>query len=477
MNRTKRATTGMTLALALALSGSTPARAASPFVLPSDATLAQLITDSLKARHEITAAEAGVRAQRARVPQAGAMPDPTLQFGIQNDGFTSWEIGKMETSFYSVVATQTLPWPGKRDLRAEIAEIGVDQSRNAVERLKRTTEAEVRRGYIGLLLARSRLDLVDRLLLLWTKSTETARAVFEAGNGTQSDILRSQLEQTRLRQRRIALVAEERRLAQDLNRLRSHDFGDAIPTQTRLIDLGVPTAYDEDEATAFTLEHSPELNAARSAITAGERAVNLAQKSYFPDFTVSAGIMPRGGDLVPMWLLSIGGPIPIFAGSKQSRAVEESASRTVATRVEAEHIEHVLRLRVRERLTALAALLETIAIYRDGLLIQSQATTESALAQYRVGKVGFASVLEAVAGTLGDQDGYLQSLADAHQILIAAQELSLEPVGSTGGAAMATSSMPTSRAGAASTGGGTSAVPAGDGGSEADGARPMAGGM
>lgn len=477
-SRVWRRTLAVTLLGLVTATISARAQEPSPYVLPSDPLLDRLIMEGLSARPEIAAGEATVRAQIARVPQAGAMPDPMLQFGAQNDGFTSWEVGKMETSYYSVMASQTFPWPGKRGLRSEIAELGVGQSNSVVDRLRLSTEADVRRLYVGLLLARNRLALIDRLVVLWGKSAEVARVVFEAGGGAQSDLLRSQLELTRLEQRRLALLAEERTLVQGLNRLRAHPLDDPIVTTVQLADLGAPTLFDETAAVDYALAHSAELAAARIAVTAADRSTNLANKSYYPDLTVSAGIMPRGGDFSPMWLLSVGGPIPVFAGSKQNRAVEESGARAAASRSNVDALEQVLRLRVRERLTALSALSETIRIYRDGLLIQSQATAETTLTQYQVGKVGFASVLDTNAGVLADEDGYLQAIAEAHRIAIAAHELSLDPVPAVGGNAMGAASMPGRGAMNAAPGAAVSTSESStNGGASAGTERSMSGGM
>jgi outer membrane protein, heavy metal efflux system len=143
--------------------------------------------------------------------------------------------------------------------------------------------------------------------------------------------------------------------------------------------------------------------------------------------------MPRGGDFPPMWQANVGITLPIFSGRKQNRAVAESGFRAEASTQAAQTVEQVLRLRVQERLTALAALRDTAAIYADGLLQQSAATAESTLAQYRVGRASFASVLEANAGLVGDEESYLQTLADAQRLAIALAEVSLEPVPSLGG--------------------------------------------
>ena len=99
-----------------------------PILLEDDPQLAALVADSLAARPELGAAAAGVQARRPKVALAGAWPDPVLTLGVQNDGFTSIEIGAMETSFASIMVTQAIPWPGKRRLRTALAEVGVGQS-------------------------------------------------------------------------------------------------------------------------------------------------------------------------------------------------------------------------------------------------------------------------------------------------------------------------------------------------------------
>jgi len=76
--------------------------------------------------------------------------------------------------------------------------------------------------------------------------------------------------------------------------------------------------------------------------------VRLAKKSFYPDLEVGAGIMIRG-QLAPMWLVTVGGALPVFAGAKQRRAVDESRSLDRAAQEQVRAIEQVLRLRTAER--------------------------------------------------------------------------------------------------------------------------------
>lgn len=410
----------------LPAAGTRAAEAPEPF---TDPVLAGLVRESLAARPELAQAAATVRAERERAPQEGALPDPMLQLGVQNDGFSSWEVGKMETSYYAIMVSQAVPWPGALRLRGEVASLGAEQREQDLARLRLSTEADVRRSYLELLLARERLGLLARLEGLWTKAAALAKTRYEVGEGAQSDVLRSQLELNRLQLRRWSLGVEEQTRLQELNRLRARPLGEPIATSVHLADLALPTLRDAEAALRDARARSPELAAAKVGRAQAERSVALARRGYVPELTVNLGVMPRGGDFPPMWQASLGFSLPVYAFAKQSRAVDESLARGAARAREAEAIDQRLVLRTLQRRTALAAMLEAIRLFRDGLLVQSDATVDSTLAQYQVGRVTFASVLEANAGFVADQEGYLQALARAHRLEVDALEVSLAPVG------------------------------------------------
>lgn len=469
--RTFLALPATVLLLAAAVQAQPLAPTVEPPAPPTNVLLSNLIRESLERRPELRQADALVRAERERVPQAGALQDPVLSLGIQNDGFKGIQIGTMETSFWQVMLTQPLPWPGKRGLRTEVASVGVRISEAAVGRTRLTIEADVRRAYLDLLLVRDRLALLSRLESVWTRAEVLARTRYESSGGAQSDILRAQLERNRLRQRRWALEGEERTRLQAINRLRGHQLDEPLETKASVVGLGIPDVPGTEEAIADAEQRSPELQLARLQAERAGKQVELARRDRFPDFALSAGIMPRGG-LEPMWLASVSVSLPVFSGSKQSRAVAESEARAAASEGGTEAVHQLLRLRVKARLTLLASLVESARIYRDGLLIQSQATAESTLSQYRVGRVTFASVLEAIGGVIADEDGYLQSIAAAQRVVIAAAEVSLDEAGG-GGSGLSGGAVPGAGSiGASGTSGGAGAAASSAGG-DASGASSM----
>ena len=171
---------------------------------------------------------------------------------------------------------------------------------------------------------------------------------------------------------------------------------------------------------------SPDLAYARRTLAQSEQSLDLAKLDVRPDFAVSAGLMPRGG-LDPMWEVSVSIGLPIYAHQKQQRAVAEQTWRKQASGQAIQSVKTLLRQRIRERLAALGAAEASARIYREGLLVESEATFQSAMAQYEAGKIPFLSVLEALNGWVSDRSSYLSVLAQAQAQEIALRAYDLGP--------------------------------------------------
>jgi len=402
--------------------------------------LSALIREALERNPDVARDRALTLAERERIPQAGALPDPSLSLGIQNDGFKKIQVGQMETSFYQVMVTQPLPWPGKRALRTDIARIGSQAAEAALDRTRLTLEADVRRGFISLLLVRSQLRLLEEQAMFLKQAEATARSRYEVGQGAQADLLRAQLERTRLDQTRLGLQGAERSARAFLNRLRALAPDAPLATPESLEQVPEPQAIQVAEALKDATDRSPELKAAQIGAHQAEKSLALANLDRRPDFGVSAGLMPRGG-LDPMWTASVSITLPIWQKHKQSRAVAEQEQRRRASGSEVESLANLLAERVQERAAALDAALGTIGLYRGGLLVQSEGTFRATLAQFEVGRLPFLSVLEALNGWIADQSGLLQAQASAQAIRIAQGELGLGATPAIGATTLGSTAM------------------------------------
>jgi outer membrane protein, heavy metal efflux system len=399
--------------------------------LPVDPVLDALLRQTLDRSPDLAKASELIAAEKERVPQAQALPDPTLSLGIQNDGFQKIQVGTMETSYYQVMLTQPFYWPGKRGLKGDVARLGAEVSEANLYRERLTLQADVKRAYYGLLLVRDQQRLLDLQAPLLEQAEAIAKTRYEVGQGAQVDLLRAQLARTRLVQTRLILASEERTALANLNRLRAMPTETAIPTTRSLGQLSDPDPIGKE---ASASQESPELNSARVGLRQAERSLDLAKLNRRPDFTVSAGVMPRGS-LDPMWTFNVGIALPLWSRSKQQRAVAEQEFRRQAQGSQIEGLGHLLLERTQERAARLDSTLAMLRLYREGLLVQSEGAFKASLAQYETGKAPFTSVLESLNGWIADQSGLLQAQAQAQAIAIAQEELTLGPtlpIGATG---------------------------------------------
>ncbi|NTW85710.1 MAG: TolC family protein [Holophagaceae bacterium] len=422
---------------ALVLTASGLAQVPQPDPFSPDPVLSGLIREALAEHPDLRRADAAVRMDEERVPQAGVLPDPSISLGLQNDGFQKLQIGRMETSFYSVAFTQPLPWPGKRALRKDVAALAVDFSDAIRVRVQLGLEADVRRGYAALLLVREQQRLQAQQALFLEQAEQLARTRYEVGQGSQGDLLRAQLERTRLQQAVWSLEAEERSAVAGLNRLRQHEPADPIPTTATLADLPEPALLAPEAVEV----RSPELASVRATVKQTEKQLELAKLDRRPDFAVTAGIMPRGA-FDPMWQVGVSISLPIYGRSKQQRAVAEHEHHRLGQGSEVESVRTLLRQRTEERTLQITALRRIRDLYREGLLVQSEASFRASLAQYEAGRAPFLGALEALNGWVGDQAAFLQTQAQLQAQHIALAECALGPTvpvtgGSLGSASIA----------------------------------------
>ena len=172
-----------------------------------DPVLESLVAEALARNPDLHAAQSAIAAAQTSTERARALPDPMVSVTYTNDGWAP-SLGGMPMTTLGFMVSQSLPYSGKRDLRASLAANQARQFEPALARARLALEGAVRRAYYGLLLARELQALTDEQRDLWRQVEVVARARYAVGQGAQSDVLRVQTEVTRIEQRAIEQAAE-----------------------------------------------------------------------------------------------------------------------------------------------------------------------------------------------------------------------------------------------------------------------------
>jgi outer membrane protein TolC len=394
------------LAIAIGVSLAAPLARAETQPPDSDGPVLQaLIDEALAHNPELLASRQLELAARARPVQAAARPGPTVGVFYQNDGVGP-SLGREPMTMLGISGGQDIPYPGKLGLRRQVAQAEAGVAGLDVERARLSLVGSVKRAYYGLLLARGLAALALEQRSIWQEVQETARVRYASAVGSQQEMLRAQVEATRVQALHAQHHAEARARLAQLNALMGRPADTAVDTSGR---LGVvPETRSAAEIGAWTEANSPELKAAALAVERDERAVALARREFKPDFNVQGGVMYRGS-LPPMW--QVGASVMLPSRARVKGAIAEAEARLAASKARQEDVRVRLRSVVEQRLALLDAAQQIEATYRDGLLPQGDLAVQSAGATYAAGRGSQVAVLEAAAALLDDRTDYLRLLA------------------------------------------------------------------
>lgn len=398
------------------LSAQPPAWAAA-----EDPVLASLVEEALARNPEVAAARQAAGAAAQRPAQARALPNPSVSVAYTNDGWAP-SLGSQDMTTLAFMASQELPYPGKRSLRGELAAREAALGAQQAARVERGVTAAVKRAYYGLLLGRELLDVIHDQEETWKQIEGVARARYAVGQGAQQDVLRVQIEVTRVEGRRAEQEAEVAIRVAELNRLLARRSDAPLETPARLTLR--PVQGEVDRLAQWAASVSPEIGAAGVDVERAALAVTLAKKDFKPDFSVQAGYMNRGG-LPPMWQAGVGVSVPLYrkrlaAGLAEAEAVRSAAQST------AESLRLQLRFRTHERLTQLRTTERVATLYAEGIVPQDRMSVEAAVANYQTGQVPFITVLEALTTLYVDRAAHLRLLASHAQTLASLEEASVD---------------------------------------------------
>ncbi len=389
----------------------------------ADPALEVLAAEVFERNPDLRALEAELEALRQRPVQARALPDPMLALTWVNDGWSP-SVGRRDMSTLGVMWSQELPRGGRRALAAQDATLEAAQGEQALARKRRELRASAERAYAALLLSRERLALAREQGDAWRQIEGVARARYAVGLSAQQDVLRAQVELTRIEQLQARQAAEAEIALAEVNRLRDQALDAPFETSAR---LGLtPAPADEASLLDELRAHSPELQTARLQVEREATAVLLAERLRQPDLSVQAGYMHRGA-LDPMWQAGVGLRLPLRRAAQRG-ALAEAQARRQAARLRLASQELQLRFRTRARLARLQALTRQARLYGEGIVPQDRMSMEAALANYQAGKVPFLAVLEALTALYDDRGAQLELLADHAMPRAALHEALLEGV-------------------------------------------------
>jgi cobalt-zinc-cadmium efflux system outer membrane protein len=371
--------------------------ASDPFL--SDALqLEDVIQIAVRNRAEVTASNARAEALAQRPAIVGALEDPMISPSIDHypfdmpreEGEMGEERGGGQRYDWSISVEQRFPLSGVRGHRRDAARADAQRAKALAANTQLDVTLDAQRGFFMLLERRRMRTVLTEQEALARQLVEASSARYSSGSGSQTDLLRAEVEAARVRGAQQALMAQTRAAEAMLNasmgRAPTEPIPELVHIPNRKSPLAAPAAVER------ALLRRPELVAGEAEVERAKAEVEVMRSMYKPMATVRVGrasTMAEG----PGAMVMIGVSVPIWrerlrAGVAEARAMQRMAnSDLVAMRrmVEGEAVS------ARESVEAVRA---QYVVLEDEILPRVRAATETALAAYSSGQGTLISVIE-----------------------------------------------------------------------------------
>jgi|SRR5579864_2002640 len=378
-------------------------------------SLASLIEEARAGNPQIQAADHAYKAA-ANVPKsAAALPDAQLTIQHLSVGSPRPFAGYTNSDFayVGIGASQEFPYPGKRKLRAEVAGREADALQARTDATSRDVVERVKAVYFHLSYTQQAIQLLQHHDQVLAEMQQIAESHYRVGQGNQQEVLKAQLQHTKILQEIAMSRRDEGQLEAQLKQLldRAQDSPDILADP--LIERGF--AYSSSQLWQLAQTQNPDIHAQRAMLQQAQSQVALARKEFLPDFSLQYMYQNTDRKFRDYYLLTFGITLPnrgrrraelAEASEKQARAQQDLRVETQQQMAE-----------IQEQFVIVQNSTEQLKIYKEGLIPQAATTFESALAAYQANRQDFQTLLSSFLDALDLNLQYQRELADHESAL------------------------------------------------------------
>lgn len=353
--------------------------------------LENLINEALRNNPDIKATAHQMGVTRARVPQAGALDDPTLEFMRDEMPGFRWN----DARFVKLELNQRFRFPSKLSQESDLAEIEAEHSHH--EHLEKSNEvlALLKSAYYELWIVQQSIQLTEENARLLRQFTDVAQTKYGVGQVPQQDVLKAYVEIAKIENQLIALrqreLSTKSMLMSILNRNPKDTLGVATFPDSIVFKPSLETLQE------LALQSRPMLSHDSLGIEESRIRLSLAKKEFLPDFMLGLQYvtMPTGD--FRGWTVKAGITLPFAPWSlgKASARVDEAAASVNRSTAVYNASRNMVLARVQDLFYKIQSSRRQLETYRVGVLPQARLSLQASMIAYQNGKTDFLMLIDA----------------------------------------------------------------------------------
>jgi len=350
-------------------------------------------------------------AQQVRAQAASQAPVLDGHAGTRNSPAkpSNSDPAKMEMG-----APQKPAHPGELQQWSEAAKREAETQHAQVDVFRSNIADQVKTIYLRLAYLYQMYDLDDRGAADLAALIQTEVSKYSLGIGSQADVLRAQLERTKLLRETTLQHEEVGGLQANLKALlhRLPDSPDIIPERVAVTHLKLGAG----ELLAMASEQNPTLIADGRMIEAQSAQLDAVKADTRSEFNLGYTFPQTGESYRDGYVLTLNRQLP--RGPGEDDRIAAAVERVESSNSQASEDRLRQLAEVQKQFVIVASAEELMRECNEGLVPQSKAIFQSKLAGYQSDREKFSAVIEAFLDELIFEDDYLQALLD-HETALA----------------------------------------------------------
>lgn len=374
--------------------------------------LSDLINEAKLNNPQIKAAYQNYLAMAERITQAVSLEDPKIKIGyfIEN---AETKVGPQRAK-YGI--SQKFPSPGKLTLRGRVAEKEKDIAYQNYKAIELEIVKELKKTYFELYWIRKSIEITREIKELLQTLEKVAESKYATGVASQQDVLKAQVEISKLMDRLLVLEKQEVTQREKINTLLNRpvesplgEIADFEPTDMKFL---------LNELFDIAKEFKQELRISELQVKRFEAIKSLKKKDYVPDITlgvdfldIASGHTNMSNDGTDAWLAMAKINIPIWL-SRIKAGVKEAENKLTASQKVYKDIKNKVLFQIKDLHFKLKTQEELVNLYKTALVPQAEESFKAALASYETGKTDFLNIIDSERVLLNFKIAYFKAIAD-----------------------------------------------------------------
>lgn len=372
---------------------------------------------------------------------AGTYSDPKITIGAANIPTNTFDFNQEAMTQLKVGVSQIFPRGNTLEIKKEQLKLQASQYPYQREDRKSKLTVQISQLWLEAYKAQESIALIERNRSLFEQLADIAESTYSStlGKTRQQDIIRAQLELTKLDDRLTLLKQKKDTTILSLSEWLYNFSDDKINEQTiletsnlmlprnlpniEMINKNYFNFKENSEELLNKFENHPSIKNLEQKIKATSKSIALAKESYKPQFGVNASYAKReddlaGRDRADLFSIGVTFDLPFFVKNRQDKELKAAMLQTKSVKTE-KVIQFRKLLSSFETIKSnLLRLKERQSLYKTVLLPQINEQAEASLTAYTNDDGNFAEVVKSRIAQLNAQIDILNINIDIQKNIV-----------------------------------------------------------